>query len=1346
MSVILFKRPPRRQGPKMPTGELQMQEPPELPEEQAGMSSMIYYAPTALGSMGMVLIFVRPGQTGPLIYIALGLMALSAVAMLFTQLLRGASERKRKMKDERRDYLRYLSRIRRQVRKAIDQQREAQAWQHPDPASLGSLARTSRLWERRTAHPDFGEVRIGVGPQRLGLTLAPMQTKLVEDLEPLSAHALRRFIHAYGTVADQPIAVYLRAYVRMILRCESEEDRAAARGMVRAMLCQLAVFQSPDDLRIVVVADEELHDEWEWTKWLPHALHPHDTDAAGPVRLMIANPGRVENLLGQDFAGRAPFDPEVPPSIDEPYTVIVFDGGDKLAASSRLAAQGYRNTILVDLSQSLGPKAARRSLVLRVSPGHLEMVDSDPNGTETVSSLGSPDAVSAPVAAAVARQIAPYRISTSAEITEPMATDVELTTMLGVPDLFDLDVRKMWQKREHGPGRLRVPLGITADGMAMELDIKEASQGGMGPHGLLIGATGSGKSELLRTLVLALALTHSSATLNFVLVDFKGGATFLGLDQLPHTSAVITNLADEAALVDRMKDALQGELTRRQELLRSSGNYSSVFDYEAARAAGAELDPLPSLFLVVDEFSELLAANREFMDVFVMIGRLGRSLGVHLLLASQRLDEGRTSQLESHLSYRIGLRTFSAMESRGVLGVPDAYQLPSQPGNGYIRTDVTTLTRFRAAYVSGVYRLKERVEAAVVAAKVVAYGTDYVTPVDEPMVAPLPDEEPAAETTAADPADDTRSLLQVAVERLRDAGPPAHLVWLPPLKVPPTLDELLPPLAPDPDRGLTAVDWPGQGRLSVPVGLIDRPYEQVRDLLMADLSGQGGHVGIAGGPQSGKSTMLRTLIASLSLTHSPREVQFYCLDFGGGTLTGLAGLPHVGGVTGRHDLERVHRTIAEITSLITRREHQFAQLGIDSMADFRRRRAAGELDDEERGDVFLVIDGWNTIRQDFPDITPTFTLIANRGLNYGVHLLVTATRWSEVNTALRDQLGTRFELRLGDPVDSMINMRAARTVPKNPGAGLTDTHLHFLSGLPRLDGRPTSDDLSQGIADLVDMVREWWSGPPAPPVRMLPLQVEASALPAPTGDLRVALGLEENGLMPFWHDFEQSPHLIVVGDAETGKTNLLNLIAAAVTQHYTAQQARVGLVDLRRELYDAVPAEHRLGYAVSIDVVRQMVEGAARAAQTRVPGPDVTPAQLRRRDWWKGPQIFFIVDDYELISSSPSDNPFYPLLDYLSQGNELGLHLIIARSANGAARAMSDPLMRRLLEVNTPTLMFSCPPSEGYIIGNVKPRQLPVGRALHITRRGTTQVQTAVMAPSPAEGDADTTRVDPQAR
>ena len=294
--------------------------------------------------------------------------------------------------------------------------------------------------------------------------------------------------------------------------------------------------------------------------------------------------------------------------------------------------------------------------------------------------VGAPDTLSLAEAEALARELAPLRPARGgAPGEDALAVNTTLTALLGIAEARALDLRGCGA-RARPAGRLRVPIGLDASGQPVELDIKESAQGGMGPHGLVIGATGSGKSELLRTLVLGLALTHPPEVLNFVLVDFKGGATFLGLEDLSHVSAVITNLEEELPLVDRMRDALHGEMVRRQELLRSAGNYASVRDYERDRERGTDLAPLPTLFVVVDEFSELLAAKPEFIDLFVMIGRLGRSLGVHLLLASQRLEEGRLRGLDTQLSYRIGLRTFSAAESRIVLGVPDAYELPSAPG------------------------------------------------------------------------------------------------------------------------------------------------------------------------------------------------------------------------------------------------------------------------------------------------------------------------------------------------------------------------------------------------------------------------------------------------------------------------------------------------------------------------------------------------------------------------------------------------------------------------------------------------------------------------------------------
>ena len=393
----------------------------------------------------------------------------------------------------------------------------------------------------------------------------------------------------------------------------------------------------------------------------------------------------------------------------------------------------------------------------------------------------------------------------------------------------------MARRAPHSAPGCRCPIGVTEDGEAVELDLKESAQGGMGPHGLLIGATGSGKSELLRTLVMGLAATHSSEILNLVLVDFKGGATFLGMDRLPHTSAVITNLADELRLVDRMQDALNGEMIRRQELLRAVRLLVAVRLREGPRRRGQPRRRCPTLLVIVDEFSELLSSKPEFMDLFVSIGRLGRSLGVHLLLASQRLDEGRIHRVEGHLSYRIALRTFSSMESRSVIGVASAYELPSAArqrlpeGRHHQPGPVQGRLRLRPAPAAH----RRRGDDSPVAAP---HGGGRLCVLEQRRQAAVrrgggqPDARargsPGAERPEVDDRPRTQqSLIEVLVDRLAGAGPPARQVWLPPLAVARQPGPLLPGIVPDPrtrhDRGRRRA----RGRLRVPVGIVDRPAD-----------------------------------------------------------------------------------------------------------------------------------------------------------------------------------------------------------------------------------------------------------------------------------------------------------------------------------------------------------------------------------------------------------------------------------------------------------------------------------------------------------------------------------------
>jgi len=1302
MTTTLFRRPSREQPPEMPSGDLSLQEPPALPETVGrDFMSALMMLPMMLGSGVFMLIYIAPNN--PVLGMSMfGLMALMALVMFLVQMARGGTERRGRMRGERRDYLRYLGQIRNQVRTAATGQRESLAWRHPDPDGLWSVAMTGRLWERRAAHGDFAEVRIGTGAQRLAIRMTPLATKPISDLEPLSARALRRFINAHSTVANLPTSLFLRGFAKV--RFSGDDD--AVRAVTRAVLAQLVTFHSPEDLRLAVCAEPGRVHLWDWVKWLPHAQHPVEQDGAGQARLLADGVDALTDLLDAELGERGRFEAAAAPSADEPYVVIVLDGVD-VPPESRLAGTGYRNSVVLDVSGALAGAAGRTTLRLDVTGAQVDMVRTDRTGQEVRTALCTPDLMSMPKAATLARTISPYRLGGTTDVSEPMMANFELPQLLGVTDV------DTWDPATHARtgltrDRLRIPLGITESGGPIELDIKESAQGGMGPHGLLIGATGSGKSELLRTMVLAMAMTHSSEILNFVLVDFKGGATFLGLDRLPHVSAVITNLADEATLVTRMQDALHGEMVRRQEFLRSAGNYSSLLDYEKARLSGTPLDPLPTLFVIVDEFSELLASNPDFGELFVMIGRLGRSLGVHLLLASQRIDDGRMHKLESHLSYRIGLRTFSAMESRSVIGVPDAYQLPSAPGNGFLRSDVATLIRFKAAYVSGPHRRRTREQRQEeVRRQVVPFSVGKLptTTAPSPAPAPLPATDESGE-----------SVLSVVVDKLIGHGPPAHQVWLPPLADPPSLDQLLPPLVPDPDRGLTAAGWPGCGRLVVPVGVVDKPFEQSRDLHVVDLSGPGGHVGIAGGPQSGKSNLLRTLIAAVTLTHTPAEAQFYCLDFGGGTLSALDALPHVGGVAGRLQAERVARTIAEVQTLLAHREEVFAEHEVESMAAYRERRANGEFADDPHGDVFLVVDGWGALRSEFEQHDMTLRALAGRGLAYGVHLVLTTNRWSDVHSQLRDQLGTRLELRLGDSIDSVINMRKAAQVPQIPGRGMTPDQMHFLAGVPRIDGVGGTDGLADSTRELGAAVAESWSGQQAPAVRMLPSVLPAEELPAPRPGPKVALGAGELDLQPVWHDFGDRPHLTIVGDSGSGKTAALRLIAGAITTFYSPEEAQILVVDPRRTLLESVPDAYRRGTAVSAPAAETLVRQLTEELKERVPGTDITPAQLRRRDWWHGPEIFVLVDDYDLLLGA-AGGPFLPLVELVPQAGDIGLHMVMARAAAGSSRSAMEPVTRRLQESNTPELALSMPGNELPLLNGARGRQLPPGRALLVNRR-----------------------------
>lgn len=1307
-----FHRPPRAWPDPPPQDELHIHAPPVRPEPPAGGILQTLFP--VLGSCTM-LGFALVYHNRLFLYLALGMVCLSllfALGMRWSQWRQFDSKRKQ----NRRKYRLYLTAVERQLSEDAEKQLVVGDRLYPDFERLWGLVLSRRhLWERRAHDADFLHLRVGRGPVRhcrplkLDLGDDPLADR-ERDLED-EASAVRG---RWERVNDVPVVVDLTG-ARVLSLVGAPET---ARGLARSLVAQLVALRAPGDLRVLAATSPEDADEWDWTKWLPHARASAPAGpGAGPPLLLATSRERLSALLEAEIGPRLEQLQRLeeehsmggPQAIAAPRLVVVVDGftpalPTRLPLLREVLERGQLiNATAICLAESAGQEPSEADVRVELSPGAAATVEE--RGTDGRRWEGVwPDAADAGLCEALARALAPLRLE-DREATRPVGDQVRALELHGVSDPEDIEASRFWRTRPRAD-ELTVPLGLADDGSPVVLDLKQPAEGGLGPHGLIVGATGSGKSELLRTLVSGLALTHDPDTLSFVLIDYKGGAAFAEISKLPHAAGIVTNLNRDRSLVDRMRDALLGEQERRQAMLRDAGNLDDIRAYRRACESDPSLEPMPYLLVVVDEFGELLSSRPEFIDLFLGIGRVGRSLGMHLLFSSQRLEEGRLRGLESNLRYRICLRTYSAMESKTVLGTPDAYLLPPYPGLAYLKVDTAIYERFKVGLVTAPAKGEELEEAP--AARVLPFE--------------LADEGEASAEVSVSTADEedggsAATDLDVLVSRLQGAAgdrQDVHQVWLPPLP-----------------REVRLADLPAaSGELGVDavVGLTDLPSEQRTEPLRLDFTGAGGHLAVVGAPQTGKSTVVRTLVGALARTHPPDHVQLYLLDLGGGGLGDLDAVPHVGGVASKLDPERVRQTVRHVQGLVEEREMLFRRLALASAADARARRARGELE-EPLPDVFLIVDGMGALRRDFEGLDEELERLAGAGLAYGVHVVLTGTRWGEMRPQLRDQIGARLELRLNDPLDSEIGRKRQEAIPEGvPGRGLAAGGVEVQFALPDPEV-------------LAEAAERWNDRPAAPPVPVLPLLVTPDELKARIHGTEpgVPLGLDELRLEPVLLDLTAGdPHFLVMGDGESGKTTLLRLVAQGLTERQDPGRARLSIIDYRRGLLDLAGLPHIHAYAANAAMASELAASLHTELAGRLPGPGASREELLRGPSWSGPRHYLLVDDYDLVPGA-MDNPLAGLVDLLAHGRDIGLHVVLARRVGGAARSSFEPFFQRLSELRPPGLLMSGDPEEGPLIGGRRAMHLPPGRGQLIRRGGRASlVQIPLAAPRPAEQGAET--------
>ncbi|COV33278.1 FtsK/SpoIIIE family protein [Mycobacterium tuberculosis] len=1368
-----FARPTPEKPPVIKPENIVLSTPLSIPPPEGKPWWLIVVGVVVVGLLGGMVAMVF--ASGSHVFGGIGsifplFMMVGIMMMMFRGMGGGQQQMSRpKLDAMRAQFMLMLDMLRETAQESADSMDANYRWFHPAPNTLAAAVGSPRMWERKPDGKDlnFGVVRVGVGMTRPEVTWGEPQNMPTDiELEPVTGKALQEFGRYQSVVYNLPKMVSLLVEPWYALVGEREQ----VLGLMRAIICQLAFSHGPDHVQMIVVSSDL--DQWDWVKWLPHFGDSRRHDAAGNARMVYTSVREFAAEQAELFAGRGSFTPRHASSSAQtptPHTVIIADVDDP-QWEYVISAEGVDGVTFFDLTgSSMWTDIPERKLQFDKT-GVIEALPRDRDTWMVIDDkawfFALTDQVSIAEAEEFAQKLAQWRLAEAYEEIGQRVAHIgarDILSYYGIDDPGNIDFDSLWASRTDtmGRSRLRAPFGNRSDnGELLFLDMKSLDEGGDGPHGVMSGTTGSGKSTLVRTVIESLMLSHPPEELQFVLADLKGGSAVKPFAGVPHVSRIITDLEEDQALMERFLDALWGEIARRKAICDSAGvddakEYNSV--RARMRARGQDMAPLPMLVVVIDEFYEWFRIMPTAVDVLDSIGRQGRAYWIHLMMASQTI-ESRAEKLMENMGYRLVLkaRTVGAAQAAGV---PNAVNLPAQAGLGYFRKSLEDIIRFQAEFLWRDY-FQPGVSIDGEEAPALVHSIDYIrpqlftnsfTPLEvsvggpdiEPVVA-----QPNGEVLESDDIEGgededeegvrTPKVGTVIIDQLRKIKFEPYRLWQPPLTQPVAIDDLVNRFLGRPWHK----EYGSACNLVFPIGIIDRPYKHDQPPWTVDTSGPGANVLILGAGGSGKTTALQTLICSAALTHTPQQVQFYCLAYSSTALTTVSRIPHVGEVAGPTDPYGVRRTVAELLALVRERKRSFLECGIASMEMFRRRKFGGEagpVPDDGFGDVYLVIDNYRALAEENEVLIEQVNVIINQGPSFGVHVVVTADRESELRPPVRSGFGSRIELRLAAVEDAkLVRSRFAKDVPVKPGRGMVAVNYVRLdsdpqAGLHTLVARPALGSTPDNVfeCDSVVAAVSRLTSAQAPPVRRLPARFGVEQVrELASRDTRQGVGaggiawaISELDLAPVYLNFAENSHLMVTGRRECGRTTTLATIMSEIGRLYAPgassapppapgrPSAQVWLVDPRRQLLTALGSDYVERFAYNLDGVVAMMGELAAALAGREPPPGLSAEELLSRSWWSGPEIFLIVDDIQQLPPG-FDSPLHKAVPFVNRAADVGLHVIVTRTFGGWSSAGSDPMLRALHQANAPLLVMDADPDEGFIRGKMKGGPLPRGRGL----------------------------------
>lgn len=1246
---IPFNRPPRATPPRPPR-HFTLAPPPDPPSpSRLPMATAI--APL-IGGVGLALVMKQPSF--------LAFAVLSPIMAVWSF----ADEKRR----GRRGYAKRAEEFRASVVALSDELDRARAEDaavlreaSPDAAEVARLARDldPALWERRGDDADFLRVRVGWGS-------LPWQAQ-IEFASGGDEHLRKGAEGAFAGHADLvsvPINVSIADSGVLGIAAPAE----AGTSMSRWVLAQLAVLHSPREVVLAAAVPPGAAEEWDWLTWLPHLDHP-GSPVGGPhlattpeeARALVDTLCKLVASRRSDAAGRLGgarqrWSP----------TIVVFLHGDIEVSRAAVAP-------LVESGPALGVHVLWLDTRVENLPGEAGAVVGLSGGPLTVSlelielgrriDGGIPDELPLSAATALAHDLAPVVDVTAGAGRAEIPTRVGLLEVVAMADPSPDGVLARWDASEPG---VDGPLGLTALG-TFTLDLRKD-----GPHALLGGTTGAGKSELLQTFVAGVAATHPPTDVTFLLVDYKGGAAFKDCVALPHTVGYVTDL--DGHLVHRALRSLNAELHRRERILALAGA-KDIVEMERRQPGTAP----PSLLLIVDEFATLAKELPEFVDGVVNVAQRGRSLGIHLVLATQRPAGAINDNIRANTNLRMALRMNDAADSTDVINVPDAASLPrSIPGRALARTGHSELTELQVAYAGG------RATAGPEAPRVEV--SDSVRGVVHRARRPKIAEDESAPT-------DLQRLVAVVCEAVASRSiPPPVKPWLP------TLPEVL-PLADLPE----AVDERGGG--GAVIGLLDLPDSQSQRPHSWSPEDDGGLL-VFGAGASGKTTLLRTLAVSLAVRTSPRDLHIYGLDFASRGLTTLESLPHCGSVIIGEDLERVNRLFTYLDRELKRRREVLAEVGVTTIVEYHRAAPTSPMPR-----LVVLLDGYSGFAAAFERVSHGQLLdhlprLIADGRSVGIHFVITSDRRGTASMALMASIPSRIVLRQTDDDEYSalgLDSRVTKGVSLPDGRGFVTGTIELHVAV--VGGDAAGEAQQQAVVAVGEELHKRCPGLAAPKIGSLPVAVAASSMPAPKRPLVAVLGIGDRDLAPVSADLAEG-HFLIAGPNRSGRTNALTVLTASLLAGTPEMEAWL-FAPRRTSLTNLRWAETASGATACDDLAYKLT------------------AIVDERDGAAGTPILVVIDDAQELVDSSAERA---LETVARKARDRHVFLVAAAESTAAHRTYSGviPEMRK---DRHGLLLTPDPDIDGELIGLALPRtptaRMVTGRGYLAERGELTLVQVA---------------------